>query len=176
MMGKKSSVEVRAEIERLSREGKTQREIAARASLCIDTVRTIQRALGLRRPRAAMRTRGPLSLQEKKEIARLYKKGWLITSIGKRMRLTRGTVARHIKRMALAPPGLPEEKLLSMRRSGLFTQRQIARRLKLSYRRTFRFFRSHGYARPRCRRLTAADIVAIDAAILQRNASASAIA
>ena len=110
MMGKKSSVEVRAEIERLSREGKTQREIAARASLCIDTVRTIQRALGLRRPRAAMRTRGPLSLQEKKEIARLYKKGWLITSIGKRMRLTRGTVARHIKRMALAPPGLPEEK------------------------------------------------------------------
>jgi hypothetical protein len=72
-------------------------------------------------------------------------------------------------------PGLPERKILSLRKRGL-TQRQICARLRLNYRRVYRFFRAHGFARPRCRRLTAADIVAIDSAILRRDGSASAIA
>ncbi|SRR6266568_2945505 len=152
MMGKKISPDMRREIEALSREGLPQKEIAARTNVCIDTCRMVEKDLGLQR-QPAKRTRGPVTEQEKKEIRRLHKKGWFITSIAKRLGVGHKTVASHIKRMGLVAlvPRLPEEKMLSMRRRG-FTQREIARRLKLNRRRTFQFFRRNGFARPRYRR------------------------
>jgi len=150
MMGKKISPDTRREIEALSREGLSQKEIAARAGVCVDTVRTIERqSLGLRQP--AKRTRGPLSQREKRTIAKLFcEEGKLIMDICQRMRLARGTVAAYIKREGLVP-GLPERKLLAMKRDG-WTQPEIARKLRLNRRRVFEFFRVHGFARPRYRR------------------------
>ncbi|SRR6266487_1180812 len=174
MMGKKTPRETREQIEALSREGKTQREIAQLAHVCTETVRTVERkSLGLRQP--AKRTRGRLSAREKTRIAKLYEtEGKTITDVCNRMRISRGSVAALIARAGLVA-GLPKKKILAMRADG-WTQTEIARKLRLNYRRTFRFFRAHGFARPRCRRLTAADIVSIDCAILRRDGSASAIA
>jgi DNA-binding CsgD family transcriptional regulator len=122
-----------------------------------------------------MQTRGRLSQREKTKIAKLIGQGKTITEVAKTMQRNRSTVTRYKKRMHLATPGLPEDKILSMRRRG-FTQRQIARRLKLSYRRTFRFFRQHGFARPHYQRFqpsTKQLIEIIDLAMTGNDSAAS---
>src|SRR5437879_5487852 len=131
MMGKKTSAEVRAEIERLSREGLPQKEIAVRTGVCTETVRSIERQLlGLRQP--AKRTRGRLSEREKTRIAKLYEKeGKPITDICKRLHISRGTVAALIARVGLVA-GLPEKKIVSMRHDG-WTQTEIACKLRLNH-------------------------------------------
>ncbi len=173
MQGKKISPDMRREIEALSREGKTQREIAQLAHVCTDTVRTVERkSLGLRQP--AKRTRGRLSAREKTRIAKLYEKeGKTITDICNRMRISRGSVTALIKRMGLVA-GLPENKILALRKLG-FTQREIACKLRLNYGNTFRWFRAHGFTQPRYA-MTPQKIAAIDRAILNREATAISIA
>lgn len=174
MMGKKISTETRALIEALSREGKTQREISGRTKLCTETIRTIQKSIGLQ-PQPHKRTRGRLTQQEKKEVRRLYKKGWLIESIAKRLNVTRNTVTRAMRAMGLPRlRPLPETKILAMMRDRV-PQRQIAKLLKVPYRRVFQFCRKHGFAHPR-HVMTAAKIAAIDNAILNREATAFSIA
>lgn len=174
MMGVRTSDETRALVEALSRAGLlSQKEIAARCKVCIDMVRAVEKSIGLQR-QPAKRTRGRLSDTEKKKIAKLYcDEGQTVTDICKRLRLGRNTVAAHIKRMGLVA-GLPARKMLALRRVGL-SQRRIAAKLRLNYRAVFRWFRAHGYTRQRYR-LTAAQILNIDSAILRRDGSAAAIA
>src|SRR5258706_14364968 len=172
MMGKKISGETRREIEALSREGLPQKEIAGHAGICVDTVREVQKTLALQ-PHPHKHPRGQITAAEKRKIAKLYEKeGKLIKEIAARLSIRRDTVADIIKRAGLVP-GLPERKLLALRRAGL-TQPEIARKLRLNYRRVFRWFRAHGVRQPRYA-MTPQKLAAIDDAILRREATAISI-
>lgn len=112
---------------------------------------------------------------EMREIRRRVLAGERTMQIALQMHLTRNTVALAKKKMGLPVlPPVPAKKILALLLGGI-DQRQIARILKFSYRRIRAFARAHGFARPR-RTLTAAQVLAIDEAILNRQASAISIA
>lgn len=172
---KKITSQVREQIETQSRTGKlTQKQIAAELGLCPESVGAVQKSLGLQ-PQPMKKTRGPLSEHEKRQIRRLHGKGLRATEIAARMQLTRNTVGLAKRKMHLTTlPPLPESKILSLQREGV-DQRQIARMLKVPYRRVAKFARANGYARPR-HVMTPEQVAAIDDAILNREATAISIA
>lgn len=173
MIGPKITEQEQAQIEVLTRAGHTQTEIARALGLCRASVAAIQKSLGLQ-PQPFKETRGCLTKCEKRKIARLYRNGLRVREIAERLHVTPNTVALAKKKMGFPVlPIMPEKKILALLQANV-DQRQIARILKVPYRRIRLFARAHGFARPR-HVLTPAQLAAIDEDILNREGSAKSI-
>jgi hypothetical protein len=87
---------------------------------------------------------------EIQEIATLRSRGLGQTAIAHKLKLTRNTIAKALRKLGLPTrrPLFHEEEILNMLRAGV-ERRQIARTLEVPYRSVYLFAREHGFGKPR---------------------------
>ena len=91
-----------------------------------------------------------LTAEEIEKIAALRSQGHSQTEIGKRLKITRNSVAVALKKLGLPTlrPLAHQEQILALLNQSI-ERRIIARMLKVPYRSVYRFARERGFGRPR---------------------------
>lgn len=127
--------------------------------------------------KAHPKCRWHLSVEEKRQIAKLSAQGRSQTDIARAMHITRPTVELNLKKLGLPTrvPLLHQEKILALLTKGV-ERRKIARSLGVSYRKVYAFAREHGFARAKRQPLSSERMAWLCDDVANRRGSAASLA